>query len=186
MMIPYGSLFPEDPPLGVVEVTSQNSYESTVYELVDFYCSVGGCDCCKVSFRFLDDQGNSAVTISYGWKPLTYYIKWGIEKPIARLLTQGFIEPMEYQSSHASFLFNTFQNVFMREASFISNVCERYQALKEAADFDYDKNSEFYKTLEVIKEANNAASPPTPTPTASLPLETSKIKDFAAYKRRKS
>lgn len=114
------------------------------YEIKDFYCLEGDCDCRKVSIAIVDRQGKRRALISYGWESSTFYQQWGLDQKIAQMLTQGYLEPGQQQSEHADFFLNHF--LFLKkEPEVVDWFKKRYHLFKKAIASKTTK-----KTAEII------------------------------------
>jgi hypothetical protein len=132
-MIPFNTLLPTQNSLGAIYLLScevEPLFEEP-YNLFDLYCPNPNCPCCKVTLVIQDKDNTPVATISYGWKSGSYYQRWGIDKTTARLLAQGFLDPLGPQSQSSQEFLAIARNMIKTKQHFKRMLQHRYQLFKQ-------------------------------------------------------
>jgi len=102
------------------------------YDLIDLYCQHPTCACHKVTILVYNSYNRVVATITYGWKPTSYYQRCGIHKMTAEALTQGYLDPHGLQSEYSCILLRAFTQMLDQEPRFIKRIKKRYAIFKKA------------------------------------------------------
>jgi len=134
----FGDLFLDDDSLFTLELKAVFPPEvNGIYNVRDFYCQEKGCNCHRVTLVFFNEEEQEVyATISYGWKSMSFYHKWGLDRADAVHLTNGFLEPDEMQSEHAPFFLKTFLPYITSDPHMLAKIKERYALFTQTMAVD--------------------------------------------------
>lgn len=154
-VIPFEVLFPsqtEDWPQYLLSMPQDMPQDiaGKNYKIFDLYCQVPSCDCHKVSLAFVDEEGNTAATVSYGWRSTKFYRQWGLDPEGTRELKQGFLDPCAEQSDLASYFLPYFEAFFKRDPDFMTYIKQRYAYVKSNTPEEFSKDSKDSPTRNVF------------------------------------
>ena len=124
---------------------SRGPLEGT-YELIDCYCPDPTCHCQKVCVAIVDGQQHQKryAMISYGWQSSHFYRKWGSDQQTIKMLTNGYLEPLEEQSKHADLFLRQFRLLAKSEPDFIKRFKKRYRLFKNEISTNKKHNDLFF------------------------------------------
>ena len=100
------------------------------FDLIDSYCLDPACDCRRVSLAVVGDKITYA-TISYGWETPSFYYKWGFDKEMAHLLTEGSLDPWAEQTEFAHVFLEPF-SMMIKDPNFTDRLKKHYAMFKKA------------------------------------------------------
>lgn len=105
------------------------------FDLIDWHCQDLLCDCYKVNFAIVGSDKKTYATITYGWKPPSFYHKSGFDKRTAKQLTSGFLDPLAEQSRFADVFLEPF-SMMIKDPNFIERINRRYAMFRKAIPAD--------------------------------------------------
>jgi hypothetical protein len=114
------------------------SIEEGDYFFEDYYCQKPDCDCQRVTLVVVDEEGEEHAVITYGWQPRSFYLDPGdgviaeFDEEFADLITEGHLDPLDFQSENAPFFLSCFIEYFRDDPLFQDWLKRRYRLFKEA------------------------------------------------------
>lgn len=173
-LLSFDSLLPEIGHLGDLDL-QEESLTKGPFSLIDCYCPIPWCDCCKVSLLIRNQDDEVIATIAYGWKSVAYYRRWGLDKMTSQCMTLGFLDPLEKQSEQASLFLKFFRAVLKSEPGFKKTLQYRYGIFKEMVEMMG------IQKVQSLVESVFAANRQTTKLTSAPPSST--VVDFASYQK---
>lgn len=132
-LLSFDSLLPEIGHLGDFDLQEEFLTKGP-FRLIDCYCPIHWCDCCKVSLLIRNQDGEAIATIAYGWKSVAYYRRWGLDKMTSQCMTLGFLDPLEKQSEQAPLFLKFLRDLLKSEPGFKKTLQYRYGIFNETLE----------------------------------------------------
>ena len=77
------------------------------------------------------------TTFAYGWKSVTFYRHWGLDKEDALLICTGFLDPLGTQSEDSPLFLEALKDMLKKDPNLKKIIQERYDLFKEAMTTHY-------------------------------------------------
>lgn len=107
------------------------------YGFLEFYCTEVGCDCRRVMLHVVRPDTGTKVwaSINFGWESVDFYRRWCPGDPeVAAEMAGATLDPFNPQTERSVPLLKLFQEVVVKDGTFIERLGRHYRMFKSAPD----------------------------------------------------